>query len=313
MNQTVGIHEGKSTAATRKRFPQHTLAREFINPQQSALPFDASRRFGNVCTGPNSEGVCVWVSFKPKPVDVASGSWSAPLRATAEWFRNNPNNVLIIHHEPEDDYSGRTFRDMFNRCADTLRAGYPEIRLCYAANTYQWLPDKASTARPQDWQGINANIYAADVYSGGTSFPPTATLAEHVGFQRWLEYIAPSGPYALAERGWGAHVKRVETIARESVWLETHPDGQRVTDYIVWNTGDDKGVWPLDGQAETAVGALFAKAVAAPPPPDEEAFLLFDEQTPTRPAMLLHKATGIVVADTFQARFLEFYGKAIGS
>lgn len=206
----------------------------------------------------------VW-SFKPGTGDVFNGKWRAPVEELADYLKAHPDRktVVIPWHEPENDdksfpRGGVDFVRMFELVAGWMRGRHPKVVLAHAALAYRYarqLDDKQAAT----WR-TSADVHCADVYSG-RSFPLTAILPEHPGYQRWRRCVARDSAWGITERGWtidapGEQAVRAASMAREAAWLAGQRDQPEW--YLLWNTGGtegDKGL-KFDSGAERVASTI---------------------------------------------------------
>lgn len=234
----VGVHDDRPPAQVFAAFPGATVTRPFIGPGVLKVGTDLVARF-EVAARPtwDADGTPV-VSLKLNPVDVAAGAWDDGLRTLGVWLAGQPETVVILWHEPEDDHAtpaaARAFVAAFNHAGTLLKQAHPALVVAYCAMGYQWRPGSRSTAEAAVWRGVVADLYLCDVYSG-KSFPASAILPEHAGFARWKKEIVDKTPgrrWGVGERGILAGPTRAATWDREAVWLA----GTDCALYMVWNT-----------------------------------------------------------------------------
>ncbi len=264
-----GVHELREPATVKAAYPGTVLTREFIAGVQT-VPRSLLDKANAVCRPSWMAGLTPMYSVKLDVAQVAAGRWDGPLTELAQWHSQQPDAYLIPWHEPEDDLTALQFARMFNRVAEVMRAANPLIRLVYAAMAYQWATRSSGgsiagrTDSPADWRAVDADHFAADVYSG-RSFPLRAILPEHAGFARWHDEIVGDRPYMVTERGFETltdHQARAEHIRREAQWLATDPVGQRCRAYVYWNTTgteESKGLLLDDEHGVPALRDLVAQ------------------------------------------------------
>lgn len=277
MPALIGVHDKRGPAVVGGAFPGASVGREFVAGVQP--PADLRAKVEALAKPWLTAGGQVYISFKPRPEDVAAGAWAPWLRKLGAWVADHPGVRLIVWHEPEDDMPGSLFHPMFNRCRDDLKWGWPGTTVAYCAMAYQWRKTGKAGAAPDGWQKVVADEYLVDVYSG-VSFPETAILPEHPGFVGW--YAAMVAPklaagqavsWGLGERGFQAKSSetRATAIRREADWLGGLPAayaaGGSATRppmlYLAWNTGGTENDlrWLLDPDGESALRYLLAKLV----------------------------------------------------
>lgn len=272
-----GVHELVAPPETLARFPRAYWGREFIS--KATTPRDLRADFARIAAPWEAAGLGVYISFKPALEDVAAGRWTTFFRLLGAWLADHPTVKVIIWHEPEDDFPGRgaDFAAMFNRGRKEIKAGYAGAVVVYCANSYRWRTNNGDAyLKPDGWTSIAADEYLNDVYSGGGSFPATAILPEHTGWNGWYQRIvAPrlaageAVVYGCGERGIqnADAAARAATWLREGDWLATRRgafDGADQTKrpptvYLAWGTvgaEDDPG-WPISGESVAAVNALL--------------------------------------------------------
>jgi hypothetical protein len=274
---SIGVHEEVADpAGTRSRYPAARIGREFIQAlrpgQKPAKVLDELRKFA----GTWRDGG-VYVSYKPEPHDVATGRWTGLHRDIGYWLADHPWVGIIVHHEPEGGdgpLDGATFRAVFNRSRDEIKAGWSGSRVAYCAMAYQWRPGGVAAKRPGEWRRVVADEYLCDVYSGKT-FSGGLILPEHPGYLGWFtEIVRPrlvageDVTYGLGERGFmGEDAARAATIRRERAWLDVafdrHAAGRRPIDqppsvYLAWSSpGHEKERrWVLTGDSAVAMREL---------------------------------------------------------
>lgn len=318
----AGVHElydVRDPAETMEAFPGARFTREFVGPgplkpgaNVIALVEDKARPTWD------AGGVPV-VSVKLLPAEVTAGVWDGQLEQLAAWANVQPDMVLILWHEPEDDFAteaaARGFVASFNRQYKILKAGAPRLIVAYAANSYAWRPSDPRTAYTAIWQALAADLYLCDVYSGNT-FRADLILPDHPGFRRWkqmiADYVSPAGiavrrRWGLGERGISAGTTRAQTIRRELDWLRA--DGT-IAMYLWWNTPgkESNEAWVVDPDDQAHAGDVAALrelllAVAVP-----------SGYLPTEsPGLVVSERSGCVVARQFTGRhdaFLRHLGYA---
>ncbi len=274
MPALAGVHDARTPTAVAGAFTGATVGREFIAGEQQ--PGDLRAKVDKLSAPWLAAAGQVYVSFKPRPADVAGGAWTPWLEKLGTWLAEHPHVKLIIWHEPEDDMPGGEFAAMFNTCRTAIKTGYRDATVAYCAMAYHWRPTGNAGKNPAGWRQVLADEYLVDVYSG-VSFSETAILPEHPGFVGWYEAIvkpklAAGQPVAwgMAERGFQAKdpTVRAATIRREADWLAGH-GADRPMLYLAWNTGGTEGdsAWLLDPAGEEAMRYLLAKFLTATPPP----------------------------------------------
>ncbi|MFD0520768.1 hypothetical protein [Paractinoplanes durhamensis] len=281
---SVGVHEETDPASTRGRFPAARVGREFIPPlrpgKRPEKVFDDIRELAAPWRGGG-----VYVSYKPSPREVAAGRWTSVHREIGAWLADHPWVGIIVHHEPEggpDRLDGATFRAVFERSRQEIKAGWSGARVAYCAMAYQWRPGGRAANRPGDWRKVVADEYLCDVYSGKNerngAFPADLILPEHPGYMGWFNeivrpHLAAGEPvtYGLGERGFmGADKIRAATIRRESAWLtsvfDRYAAGRQTkylppSVYLAWNSpGREKEyAWVLTGDSAVAMRELTAE------------------------------------------------------
>jgi hypothetical protein len=306
MTALAGVHDARTPAQVISGFAGATVGREFVAGEQAAG--DLRPKFDKLSAGWLAAGGQVYVSFKPRPADVASGAWAPWLKKLGVWLAEHPGVKVIVWHEPEDDHSGTAFASMFAKCRDAIKSGWQGATVAYCAMAYHWRPTGNAGKSPAAWQRIVADEYLVDVYSGKT-FPETAILPEHPGFTGWFDAIVRprlSGgeaiAWGIAERGFQAKdsATRATTIRREADWLATLPGafaGGAPTKrppmlYLYWNTGgtEDNAGWILDGAGEEALRYLLAQHLTS-------------QATPTEVPAPTPAPAGPVVLDRYQEGF----------
>lgn len=273
----AGVHDARPPAAVIAAFGGATVGREFIAGEQP--PADLRAKVDRLAAPWLSIGGQVYVSFKPRPADVASGTWAPWLEKLGAWLSNHPGVKLIVWHEPEDDMSGAQFATMFNACRNAVKTGWADATVAYCAMAYHWRAAGNAGKNPTGWQRVIADEYLVDVYSG-VSFAETAILPEHPGFVAWYEAIVKPKldagqpvSWGVAERGFQAKnpAARAATIRREADWLAAR-GGDRPMLYLAWNTGGTEGdsAWLLDAAGEEAMRYLLTTFLASDTQPDLE-------------------------------------------
>lgn len=241
----AGVHDARPMATVKALFPGTQLTRPFIAGVQTG-PRSLVAKAENVCRPSWDAGLLPTYSLKLNRDEVMAGRWDPFIRELGDWHLDQPECELIIQHEPENDaeLQGGAFPPYFNRISEHFRVANEGVPLLYAAMGYQWLPGstngtvKGFTSNPAHWQGVDADRYVIDLYSGN-SVPLDTILPEHRGWQRWMEHIVGDGPWGVAERGFitdNNHAGRAAAIEREKHWLLTDPVGLRCRRYIYWNT-----------------------------------------------------------------------------
>ncbi|GIE27029.1 hypothetical protein Ait01nite_000740 [Actinoplanes italicus] len=278
---SVGVHEKAEPGDTRRRFPAARIGRGFIGPlKRHESPDRVLQLLRGFAKTWRDGGV--YVSYKPSPEEVSTGRWTAVHREIGEWLADHPWVGIIVHHEPEGgrgSLDGGTFRAVFNRSRDEIKAGWPGARVAYCAMAYQWRPGGSAAKRPAAWQRVEADEYLCDVYSGRNgengSFRGDLILPEHPGFVGWFSAIVRprleaggTVAYGLGERGFmGEDTLRAATIRRERAWLDAvfdrYATGRRPIDqppsvYLAWNTPgwEDETGWVLTGDSAVAMREL---------------------------------------------------------
>ncbi len=265
----VGVHDERPPALVFAAFPGATLTRPFIGPGVPKPGTDLVARFEAAARPTWDAGGTPVVSLKLNPADVAAGAWDDGLRALGGWLAGQPDAVVILWHEPEDDHAtpaaARAFVAAFNHGRALLKQAHPALVVAYCAMGYQWRPGSRSTAEAAVWRGVAADLYLCDVYSG-KSFPASAILPEHAGFARWKKEIVDKTPgrrWGVGERGILAGPTRAATWDREAAWLA----GTDCALYMVWNTpGTEDDVRWVQRDTESAGGddaAAVRELVAA--------------------------------------------------
>lgn len=275
MTALAGVHDARTPPLVINAFPGATVGREFVAGEQAAG--DLRVKFDKLSAPWLAAGGQVYVSFKPKAADVTSGAWAPWLQKLGVWLADHPGVKVIVWHEPEDDMSGTAFASMFNRCRDAIKSGWQGATVAYCAMGYHWRPTGNAGKSPAGWQKVVADEYLVDVYSG-VSFPETAILPEHPGFNGWFDAIVRpklSGgeavSWGVAERGFQAldSATRATTVRREADWLAGLPAafaGGAPTKrppmlYLAWNTpgSEASSRWFLDPAGEDALRYLIAQ------------------------------------------------------
>lgn len=293
----LGVHENADPKVTTARFPGATWASGFVSDGGKPLP--ESTTAGELVAAVMAKakkaldagGGCV-VRVKLDMLAAGRGVWDARLTVLGRAVEGL-NIILVLHHEPEDDWAGAVFAAGFNRGRRAVRAGGPNVQVAYCAMAYHWARGMRATRDPRPRQSVEADWFLIDLYSG-KSFEPTATIPEHPGFQRWYaEMVAPfpGRRWGVAERGILAGPTRAATIAREAEWLATDPVGRTCGMYLWWSTGgaENNAGWVLDQAGAAAVAALIARIGDAPAVPAYEPGPIA--------RTLVHTATGAVVAE----------------
>jgi hypothetical protein len=290
----AGVHEADQPEGTMGRFPGAGWGREFVAKKGGgALPTSTttaqliSMVMAKVQPWLRAGGGCV-VSLKLHPTQMSKGVWDERLVALGRALASL-NVIVILWHEPEDDFAAAQFAPGFAAGRAALRQGWSGLCVALCAMAYQWRPGGRAAKEAAAWAAIEADLYLVDVYSGN-NFPADAILPHHPGFIRWHKEMVAAFPgrrWGVAERGWQAGPKRAQTIAREGDWLVTDPVGRTCELYLVWGTGGTEGDpgWELDGADELAVRALLARVTIPAgylPGPVDGTFI--------------HKATGVLVA-----------------
>jgi hypothetical protein len=114
---------------------------------------------------------------------------------------------ITIHHEPENEMSGRTFYQLIKHAHDLAHSVRKDIQIWYVASGFQWETNKAGNVSSSDgW--LEAAKYVdrvgIDVYATKKNFKP---LSESKGFKRWWTQIvvpagkAKTGQWGVPERG----------------------------------------------------------------------------------------------------------------
>lgn len=275
MTALAGVHDARTPALVVGAFPGATVGREFVAGQQPAG--DLRPKFDKLSAPWLAAGGQVYVSFKPKADDVSSGAWAPWLQKLGVWLADHPGVKVIIWHEPEDDMSGTAFASLFNTCRAAIKSGWQGATVAYCAMAYHWRKAGNAGKSPNAWTKVVADEYLVDVYSG-VSFPETATLADHEGFNGWFDtMVRPklSGGEAVvwgvAERGFQAKdsATRAATIRKEADYLAGLPAAfaagaptkRPPAVYLVWNTGgtEQDSAWLLDTAGEDAMRYLITQ------------------------------------------------------
>ncbi|MEU4158338.1 hypothetical protein [Actinoplanes sp. NPDC026670] len=276
---SVGVHEDALPSVTRERYPAARVGREFIPPlPRGKDPGKVFERIRELARPWRDGGV--YISYKPAPGEVAAGDWTRVHRDIGRWLADHPWVRIIVHHEPEggrDRLDGATFRAVFARSRDEIKAGWAGARVAYCAMAYQWRPSGRAAQAPGQWRRVEADEYLCDVYSGmnenNGAFPAHLILPEHPGYTGWFDTIvrprlATGLTYGLAERGFmGEDGLRAATIRRESAWLDRvfdrhaatgDPAGRPPTVYLAWSTpgAEDDKAWVLTDDSRTAMREL---------------------------------------------------------
>lgn len=269
-------------------FPGVVYTRPFISGVLAGpAQHDLIKKASNACAESWREDMVPVYSFKLAPDEVAAGKWDRAVRELAEWHLDQPAAMLVLWHEPEGRKSGfrngAEYARYFNRLAGEIRKRNTALPLVYAALGYQWGLKRdgggsigGRTDTPAGWNAVEADLRCCDVYSGidENVEPLERSLADHPGFQRWLDLIAPRGPYGLTERGFTLKHRpndsavRVAAIDRDAAWLRDTADGQRCSMYLYWSSlgAENDTYMPVDGPARKAVGRLFAAFRSTPAP-----------------------------------------------
>lgn len=259
----VGVHDWRSYDESMRVFPGMTQVREFVPGVRKPETTDLSQKIMRLAQPALDKGLTPWVSFKLDPTDVHQGRWDVQLSDVASEV---PESVFLIPwHEPENDMSASEFTGMFDTVASRLKEYGGQQPVVYSAMAYQFRPGSASTNIAPDWFPETADIYAVDVYSGGT-WPVDYILPEHPGFKRWNEKRllveerdGISRPWAVTERGFitsDNHGARADTIRFEAAWIQDSD----CSAYIYWNTQGTEGNPDilLDRRGEEAVAELIS-------------------------------------------------------
>ncbi len=268
----VGVHDERPPTVVTQVFPGARMTREFIAGVQPYPPkTPLSVKANQACRASWNANLVPEYSLKLGRVDVIAGRWDQAIRELARWHLDQPHCELIIHHEPENDRAlqGGNFPGYFNRIAQVFRQVNDRIPLVYAAMGYQWLPGrvngtvKGHTSNPKHWQGVEADLFTIDLYSGNTA-PLDTIIPEHKGWQRWMEHVVGTRPWGVSERGFIGtrdHEGRAEAIRREARWLTTDPVGKQCRRYIYWNTAGTERNESIvvDAAGEAAVRDLVAE------------------------------------------------------
>jgi hypothetical protein len=241
----LGIHEDNPLSVP----PINTLGPTFLG---ALSPLQFLSKFKATCQAAWSKGMIPVMTFKPSLSSVATGKWDAVLLAAGAWALK----PIYIYpwHEPENDMNAADFTKMFNRVYKHLSSG--TVKVGYASMAYQWRPGSPTTATPALWRPARVDFWASDVYSG-KSFPDTATLATHAGFQRWWHLCAEGAPFIITERGFHSTGQaRADVIHAEDRWLQSQP----VRGYLYWSTPgtENDPAWVLDPISRMAVKDLLA-------------------------------------------------------
>jgi hypothetical protein len=277
----AGVHDDRPPGVVFSLFPGARATRQFVNnkartdrtldPAVHQLVDEVERKARPAW---NAGGTPV-VSIKLRPAEVLAGAWDGQLRMLGAYLAQQPNMILILWHEPEDDHvtaaAARPFVLAVNHARALVKAQCPRACVAYCAMSYQWRKGAPATADPSIWRAVEADLYLCDVYSGKT-FPGEAILPEHQGFVRWKAEVVDAVPgreWGVGERGILAGGTRARTWLRERDWLLT--GGRNCRLYMVWNTAGTEGEtrWPqlesTTGQAGdvAAVRELLA-AIALP-------------------------------------------------
>ena len=305
----AGVHELQTPATTRDRYGlAENWGREFVAaagggalPSNTALKTLLDKVEKAVRPHEEAGGGCV-LSLKIDPRQMAAGLWDERLTAVGAALAGR-NVVLILWHEPEDNWAGGIFAAGFNRGRVAVKAGGPFVLVAYCAMAYQWSPGRKSTRDPAIWALIDADLYLVDVYSGKT-YPGDLILPDHPGFVRWYEHMIapyPQRSWGVAERGFAAGADRPAAWAREFDWLATSDVGRSCTMYLAWLTsGTEKNAaWLADAPTEAAIAGGLT-LITTPP-----GFV------PAAVAgAVLHSATGALVADGMQRAWVSFVERA---
>jgi hypothetical protein len=306
----LGVHEIAAPGDTMARYPGARWGREFV-AGKGGLPLPASTTEAQLIAQVSARltpwvragGGCV-VSVKLDLPVVATGVWDARLTGLGKAL-TGLNVVVVVNHEPEDDLTAAGFAAGFTAARTALKAGWAGLDVAYCAMAWQWRPGSKTTADAAAWAAVDADLYLVDAYSG-QSFPPTAILPEHPGFQRWWARIVGDHPgrrWGVAERGWQTGPGRASTIGREADWLTTDPVGRTCEMYVVWSTPGveaNRG-WVADTGAEGAIRDLIARLATR---------VVTAGYTATDdPAVLVHDATGALVAADRTAAWTAFYAR----
>jgi len=256
----VGVHDDRPPAEVFAAFPGAALSRQFIGPGTLPKGTDLAARFEAAARPTWKAGGLPVVSLKLRWDEVTAGQWDVRLRHLGGWLAGQPDAVVVLWHEPEDDHAtpakARAFVSAFNHARGLLKEAAPTLVVAYCAMSYQWRPGSKSTADPAIWRGIEADLYLCDVYSG-KSFPASATLPEHPGFARWKREVVDSVPgrrWGVGERGILAGPTRAKTWQRERDWLLG--PGRDCALYMVWNTpGTEDDIRWVQHEVERAQAA----------------------------------------------------------
>jgi hypothetical protein len=265
----LGVHEDAAPAATAATYPGAGWGRAFVSNKGANLPTSTTEAkliaMVKSAVRPWVDGGlgCV-VSIKLDMAQVAKGIWDSRLQAVATTLAAT-RVILIIRHEQENDTKAAVGVAGSDRAYGVLKATAPALDVATCSMLYAWAPTakasvRVSAADAKVWASAQRDIALADGYSG-QSFPQ-GTLAEHPGFQRWIEYFG-DGRIGVGERGWLLGQGRFEAIVRELDWLANDPVGRRLEVYIVWGTGgtEANAGWLLDDAAKAAIRNGFARLV----------------------------------------------------
>lgn len=255
----AGLHDALMPEHVAVGFPGTQVTREFM-PGVLSTPLSLVNRVDRLLRPSwNADLTPVW-SIKLDRNQVMNAQWDRHVRELADWLDGQPYSELILWHEPENDQimRGGAFVAYFNHLAGLIRERTDSVPLVFASMAYQWLPNRAGTGsvkgftdNPGHWQGVRADRFATDVYSG-SSVPLEVGLRDHPGIARWLEHVVPSERgWSVTERGWlrpaGVsmapvdHQARAAAMLAEARWLSGTVPGSRVEQVILWNTPGTEG------------------------------------------------------------------------
>jgi hypothetical protein len=279
--RAFGFHTPEeSLTSVKKEFREVILTRPFVSGVLDVhRDSDLYKKVGKECEKSWLKEMVPVYSFKLDPKQVIDGKWDAAVQELAEWHLGQPPAMAVLWHEPESAESpfrsGMDYARYFNRLAGKIRERNTTLPLVYAALGYQWGPHHrrhgsifGRTDDPSGWNAVEADLRCCDVYSGIDERvePLERGLDNHPGFQRWLENVAPTGPYGITERGFtlrhrrGDHRVRAEAIGRDAAWLRDTPDGQRCSMYLYWSSlgrEGDEFMRVTDPAGRKAVHRLF--------------------------------------------------------
>lgn len=206
-----------------------------------SLPATFSRAYSGTAIGAKAD---VWSSFK----DASDANLTAYVKAA------DPGTKMVLHHEPEGDYSnGAAYVSWFDKERAVIKAANPNMPVVHAAAGYQYRPK--GFGADCSYVPKDADIYTIDTYR--RTVDDMVPLAQDDRFQRWLSCIPAGKPIGITEYGRGIapftnemNALRAENIAKDAAYLRSNPAGHKAVVWMYWwTTGSDGSNWRFTDQA----------------------------------------------------------------